>query len=598
MRLAPLARHRWSALAALVVLEVYAVTLFSIPLGVFWSPDEGGKYFELRSIQWQGGLRTVFPYAGRRIDAALAFRPRSPGDPSATFPYGAVAENGEIRFHWPLWFPLLSWVGFQLFGVAGIHVVPLLSGWLTAVTAGWIAYRLDSRLAPAAILFVGLGTPVWFYSVCFWEHTLATFLSTLAMAVIIGFAGSVAALAAALVLLCAATLLRIEVAALAVACACAGAAGVILRRSLPKPPARESTAPSPRGNRLSFALIVGLSAIVLAGAPHLLVSRHRDFIAALPAKIAAAGHKLPGLPRAAVAMLVSSDRSEGPSLDGRWALAAFAGVALCSVAPFLSSAPIEAAALLPGLALVAAFSASLVVLNRPYRSLHGVFPVAPFLVLWLYAIRAATRRGLIWRVAAALALVSFAAGLAAIFLYYTDSQGHLRTGIEWGQRYLLGLYPLLAVLSLAAMVDYAESARPAWLRRCAVGLAAVAVLLAVTLELRGVTMLRSNRAVGATWNGVLWSHGPVVTDVWWLPAILAGSFVTNEAYLVANEAEAEAWLALARQHGVERFTFASLARGGGTTGRPFAAPAASRTISGLEIDRFVLGSAGGAAPLQ
>ena len=56
----------------------------------------------------------------------------------------------------------------------GLYLLPVVCGWLIAVLSGALATWLAPGLGPAAILLVGLATPVWFYSVVFWEHTLAT----------------------------------------------------------------------------------------------------------------------------------------------------------------------------------------------------------------------------------------------------------------------------------------------------------------------------------------------------------------------------------------------------------------------------------------
>jgi hypothetical protein len=56
---------------------------------------------------------------------------------------------------------------------------------LVAVLGGVLAAWFSPRLAPWAVLLVGLATPVWFYSVVFWEHTLASLVALLAVCVLV-----------------------------------------------------------------------------------------------------------------------------------------------------------------------------------------------------------------------------------------------------------------------------------------------------------------------------------------------------------------------------------------------------------------------------
>jgi hypothetical protein len=67
-----------------------------------------------------------------------------------------------------------------LFGIAGIYVLPLVAGWLTAVLAGRLMFEFYPALASATIVVVGLASPLCFYSQTFWEHTTATLMTTAA----------------------------------------------------------------------------------------------------------------------------------------------------------------------------------------------------------------------------------------------------------------------------------------------------------------------------------------------------------------------------------------------------------------------------------
>src|SRR5262249_5257600 len=136
-------------------------------------------------------------------------------------------------------------------------------GWLIALASGWIAARFDRRLAAPAILLVGLATPIWFYSLTFWEHTLAALLALLAVAVALDTRRAAApALAAVLALMSAASLLRLEM--VAFAAALLGAWGLAAWRSRFAVRATPTAAgASSRRRWLGAAAIVGVVAVTM-----------------------------------------------------------------------------------------------------------------------------------------------------------------------------------------------------------------------------------------------------------------------------------------------------------------------------------------------
>ncbi len=583
-------RHGWSAAAAVGVLLSYVTVLWGMPKHVFWSPDEGGKFIELHCIAWHAGLRYSMPYAAQRIDPEFKFYPHVSTPDGDTFPYPVAGSGGTVRFNWPIWFPLLSGFMLRAFGLPGIYVIPLLSGWLLALVSGRIAHSFNPRFTSLTILLVGLATPVCFYSQCFWEHTFAALFALIAVAILVrARPGSMRALVAMTYPLIAATMLRIEMVAFALAAVLTWAVSAVACRTWSEP------APVPsQARRLrrwwSIVLLAGAAAGIfwLAGAAA--PARQQRFITALPARMVRTPRLLPQLPRSVVSVLVNTGRNEGPVVDPRWVTVACVGVLLCLMAPLLSAVRIEAAVIAPALLIVLAYSASVAFLGQRYRSLHGIFPVAPFMVVAFYALPEAWRR----RDAALLALSSFAVlylviGCAAIFAFYVDVEGGLLTGLEWGQRYLLALYPVLTILSVVALYTYRESNRPAWLKRYFVVMVAAMMTIGVQQEVRGSTMLRFNREELAACDRELRTEGPLVTDLWWLPTTVAPLFLTKEMSYVQNPAELAEWVALAAAQGIPRFTFVSLVpiREGQLADAPVRlVPQGSRSVFGLHLTRL------------
>lgn len=601
MRRTLLHGYRCNLGAAFGVLLVYAGVLCIMPKHVFWSPDEGGKFIELHSIRWHGGLTYTVPYAAQRIDPNFNFYPHLSAAHSDTFPYPVPGPQGTVRFHWPIWFPFLSGFMLRAFGLAGIYIIPLLSGWLIALVSGWIVHSLNPRLAPLTILLVGFATPVCFYSQCFWEHTLAALLGLLAVAILVAAQpGSVGALVAMVPLLLAAMMLRMEMVAFAAAAFLAWGLSGIGARIRSSSEAGAATAAPPPLVRLprwaSYLLLVCLAAGAFSIVANTAPTRQRDFITTLPARLGGTLRKLPHAPRSVVSVFVNTGRDEGPVLNPAWVALACIAVGLCFVAPFVSSIRTEAAVVVPALTVMLAFSASVAFLDQGYRALHGIFPVAPLMVIWLYALPDAWRRrdsGLL--TLASLAVLYLMLGCAAIFVFDVDAEGGLLSGLEWGQRYLLTLYPILTILSVLALQTYRESTRPARLKAIFTFVVSAMMIISVQQEVRGIAMLHSNREKFAVWDRALRSDGPIVTDLWWLPTTLAPLFLSKEMFYVHSPRGLADWVRLAVAQEISGFTFVSLAPVQDTLFANAAVrrvPQDSRTVFELYLTRFDLVAAG------
>jgi hypothetical protein len=583
MRRPALAAHGWSIAAATLVLAVFIATLASMPRHVFWSPDEGGKFYQLASLRAGVAGGREAPYPAAAIDPGRRFYPRGPNPGLPSLPYPSTAPDGGVHFQWPIYFPLAVLPFFSAFGIDGLYVVPLLSGWLIAVLSGVVAHALSRRLAAPAILVVGLATPVWFYSLTFWEHTPAVCLIMLAVAILVrSRAGSWPALPAIIALAGLATLLRIELALLAAALVAAwlGAAWSPATRNRLLSSLRAIGRPP----LLVTAAVVALLAILAVAQ---LPPRHLEQLASLPFRIVRTLGRLEVAPWSLVSVFVETARDESPPFFTHWGWAMLACLSLCSAAPFVRRPLAEAALILPGLIGVLAFSLDRLLLEQPYRALHGLVPVAPFVALWVYAIPLARRRPRLRRLTHA-ALLYLALAWFYTFVFRTNSYGGVVNGLEWGPRYLLAAYPLLAVLVLAALDRYRRSRRPAWLRAAVAALALLAIVVANQLEVRGITMLRANRTVLAAWSDALQSEGAVVTDIWWLPAAVAPLAVRQPVSFAEAAAFAQ-FADVAVANGARRVTTATLHPIGDDpfAGRLLAADDGSRVVQRLHLNRFV-----------
>jgi hypothetical protein len=73
---------------------------------------------------------------------------------------------------------------YRILGYAGLYVIPLVSGLLTLVITCWLA-RLTGGSGTSSTIVLGLCSPLVFYSLVFWDHTLGTMLSTLAIVIVV-----------------------------------------------------------------------------------------------------------------------------------------------------------------------------------------------------------------------------------------------------------------------------------------------------------------------------------------------------------------------------------------------------------------------------
>ena len=430
-------RQPWAVVAAALVLTVYAAVLSIMPKGAFWSPDEGAKFIQMHSIGWQDGIRYGVAYGGRGVDPRLDFYPSHCRFEDL---YPVPLEDGHVKFHWPLWFPLVSRGLASLFGLTGLYIIPLLSGWMIAVIAGYLMSKWRPELVPAAIVAVGLGTPIAFFSLTFWEHTLATLLGLLALALVAApDPPHRASRWLVLPLLIGAAALRIEMALFAIAVGCTW----IATDGFAASGAPASRSPLNRQRLTTAGLLAAGGAVLLALSWMALPERHRWMLTTFADHLRAAVVKLPYLAETLVEIVIDNPGNQAPVIAQSWRYLALAACFAVACAAMLWSRRSEALLLLAGLAVLFEFSAYLVVRPEAYLCLHGFLPIAPLTILALYGLAPAWQareRGARALVVAAGVYAVLVCGVTVVFLV-TD-RGVVPTGLEWGNRYLLTLYPL------------------------------------------------------------------------------------------------------------------------------------------------------------
>jgi hypothetical protein len=160
-------------LALAIVAAVYAGLAFLVlPEASFFSSDEGLKLIQVQNFVRKGWSDFTIDYPGRWLDPDLEYVPINNPPP--------LVRQADIFAVYPVFFPLLAAPFFKLLGYAGLYVIPVASGLLTLLVTHRLA-RLVCVSGTSSLLILGLCTPVLFYSLLFWDHTLGTLLATAAL---------------------------------------------------------------------------------------------------------------------------------------------------------------------------------------------------------------------------------------------------------------------------------------------------------------------------------------------------------------------------------------------------------------------------------
>ncbi len=491
----PARRRAFVVIGALAL--AYALLIgFVLEPRTFFTGDSGVKYLQARALVVSGWRRLGIANPGGAVDPGARFsvlsvnqfERRAPGAPF----YGSYSAL----------FVLPVSVCLAAVGIRGVYIVPLLATLLTLA----LTYRLSSRTAPRnswlAPLLVGAASPLAFYSLDLWEHSLATFLVTAGVLWLLAGHGHgvVRNWAIGGILLGLAIDIREELYSLIPPLA------LLL---LPVEPRRRL--------RASAAALAGA---LLAVVPHWVLRESltgspvrgvavRTFIATAPIT------PLPPLPWTAQVGLL---------MPLAWVVPIAAAVALRWAAAHMPrgarrTVVVSVAALIVLLALGEAIYA--VRAWSPPNSLLAAFPAALLLLLL-------PPRGDVgdpqWRESVSLVAIAFAYTAGVAVLAPLGDRTVPIGGSQFGPRFLLPIVPLLAA-SVAYAVERrdrwaADGISPQWIAAAA----AIAVLASAAIQAQGVRELRMAkasyerllRATEAVPAGQL-----IATDVWWYPAIAA-----------------------------------------------------------------------------
>lgn len=549
-------RHRWELMAMGMMLLIYLFIFSQMPTSVFWSPDEGAKFIQLHTLHWEGELRYLVPYPGHRLDPAYIFYPH-PLDPSHIFYaqsilYPTPLTNGDVHFNWPIWFPLISSLPFHLFGARGLYLIPLVSGLLTVAVSGWLAYRLLPPTALLTIITVGLATPIFFYSLLFWEHTLVILMGLAALGAVSSVSkGKWLALTLSGLFLVGAVVLRVEMLLYGLALLLAGALAWFIHYRQ-----QFIQINFKRWDKLLIAGGIGIALVAFCSLFNLVQpdwsgQKEKEFIEQGFSRLKEP-QLLRSLPYRLQEIWINTPLELGPELPASLGWLGLAGVAIGGQA-IVWRGRTGLWLVIVGTALVAMGSAYALFLPYRYRAIHSLLLPAPHLVLaFLFpAYARQLHRFEVTLLAVTTILYLVVGPIIAIF--------GVRGGLEWGARYLLIAYPLASICAVIGLYHFYRTCISQWEKRVLLAVAALLLLIGIQYEVRGVWEIQTTKKDLIAYYSVLEaSQEPVVTDLYWLPAALSTRFIKQEIYTLAQREELYKWLNLAGDQ-VNSFLFVSFA---------------------------------------
>lgn len=546
-------RQRWDLLVIAAVTCIYIVSGWFLPKSVFWSPDEGAKLLQIGTLVWDGGVHyQPPPYVGQRLDPLYQFYPQY-------IIYARPMPNGDIYQNWPPWFAALSSLPLHYFGLSGLYMIPLASGLLIILLVGQISQKFQPQAAPLAMVMVALGSPIWFYSLLFWEHTLTVLLGLSALwQLLLAYETDGwyrrAYIVSLITLLGAATALRTEMLLFALALGWAwfcslmvdNVHGAWLQHRL-------------RGYRKYLLLVdgVGLAGLTLWVFEQYKLLQQYRLVGTHYHQLIEHGviYFLQNFPTYLQVIWISQPIENGPDIPASLARLALVGIVLSGLTALLPQSR-RLWIVMVGLLCTSFASIYVIILAQNYRAIHSFFLLAPYLVLSVLAVRPPRphqqfSQTVIWMSALAYLLL----GSLAVILRESDVGVQQ---LEWGPRYILIAYPLLTVCAAVGMYQLYEQMTThsgAWLLTWLGGLL---IFVGLLYQLRGLQELQQTKAVLLAQREMLATYEtqPVVTDLFWLPAAFAPQYLKQEIYIVNRENTLPMWLDLAQSR-AERFVYVS-----------------------------------------
>lgn len=162
-------------LSFLVILSSYLIlSLHVMPVHTFWGGDMGIKVIQIINLVEKNWRDLSVDYPGKEIDTQYKFSPMKPPT--------SYLRDGKVYLNFSIGSILLPAVLFSQFGYRGLYVIPAMASFLLLIVSYLLARSFLSRsFSTLSIPILGLTTPLFFYSIVFWEHSLAALFVLLSL---------------------------------------------------------------------------------------------------------------------------------------------------------------------------------------------------------------------------------------------------------------------------------------------------------------------------------------------------------------------------------------------------------------------------------
>jgi hypothetical protein len=138
-----------------------------IPRDAFWGIDPGARFLQVINFSIQDQSLT---YPAQWLDPSRGFVP--------FHPLFAFEHTGKIYGVYNPLFIAISSLFYHFFGFEGLYIVPLLSSFAVLILTTLLVQEVAPGWQVLVPPVIGLGSPLLFYALTFWEHTLGTALAT------------------------------------------------------------------------------------------------------------------------------------------------------------------------------------------------------------------------------------------------------------------------------------------------------------------------------------------------------------------------------------------------------------------------------------
>jgi hypothetical protein len=440
--------RRHEVLALMLATLIVAIALIATqPRDVFWGPDSGNHFIQTQSIlRGHIAIEHRFPIGHHFVDIAnKTYSTYSPAFPAAAVPFYAA------------------------FGYWGLFVLPILGTLLMIALLPALTTR--SILLPGILLV--FGTPVLWYTIVFWEHTIAAGIAVAAFILTERERPLIAGILAAI-----STVFREEgyviIASIVIA--------MLVTRRRPwsfAAAAIIALVPWWFFNWRLFGNPLGLHAAVYSS-----IAQGNKLANIYPFLFEFTGYRIVCIATALLVFVIPFKRV--------FLVAAAAGFVILTVLLFMSPAPM-----------------------RETLYTQGLFPAIPFSAAMFLS----------WREQPRFRVIAVLTGIILTTLIVNQAD----FGVTWGPRHYFWMFPLIAVMAFESI----PASRLIMITAAVLAICSFAIQFDGVRILR-MKLRFSESLLTATKTD---ANRVVITDVFWIPEDLASMFYEKDIALARNDQE-------------------------------------------------------------